>query len=309
MFIGHQKQWQFLKKAAQLQRLPHAFLFTGPSQIGKSKVAVEFVKLLNCERGEMEPCGFCQNCQSIERDIFPDLKVIKPKNEEIQISQVRELASYLSLRPYQGKIKSVIIDEAEKMNQEAQSDFLKMLEEPKGETLFILIANNSERLLPTIISRCERLRFYSVSQKEIEKYLQKQGVPSLKIKEICHFSFGKPGLAIELLRNPEKIEAWKRATEKIISLINSSINARFQYAKILSNDKQNLKEILENWLRFFREVLIKKVNNEEIENKVLKDYPLDKLVKNIKLIEEISFLLSTTNVNPSLALEVLLMEV
>jgi len=308
--IGHKIQWEFLKKSAERGRIPHALLFSGPSQIGKKRVAVEFIKLLNCEEREEEkrPCGICPNCSRIEKGIFPDLKIIQSKGKEIQISQIREARNYLSLKPFQGKIKALIIDEAERMNEEAQSAFLKILEEPRGETLLILVTENSERLFPTIISRCELIRFSLISQKEIISYLLKEGVSFAQAREICYFSGGRPGLAIEFLRNPEKLKFWKRSIEKIITLINSPLQIRFEYAKVLSGESQNLREVLENWLRFFREVLIKKITQKKIEEKVLRDYPVERLIKNIKLLEEIYLLVSKTNVNPRLALEVLLME-
>jgi DNA polymerase III subunit delta' len=143
MLVGHKKQWDFLKKKSGTNQLSHAYLFMGAKEIGKRMFAIEFAKLLNC-LGEEKPhlrqgfggqaCGKCINCQSIEKNNFPDVKIITKKEDksEIDIAQIREVQNFLSYKSYYGSFKIVVVDDAEKMNLEAQSCFLKTLEEPKG---------------------------------------------------------------------------------------------------------------------------------------------------------------------------------
>ena len=138
------KQWQYLKRMAELGKVPHALLFYGNDYTKAKSTALDFVKLLNPE---------------IKREIHPDLIIVEPQGKEISIAQIRDLHSKLNFRAYSAPFKSVIINKAHLLNQEAQSAFLKLLEEPKGQTLFILITQYPEMLLPTILSRVERLRF------------------------------------------------------------------------------------------------------------------------------------------------------
>lgn len=236
-----QKQWELLKKMAELGRIPHALLFYGPAREKKS-LALEFVKLVN---GEIS-----------EKRVHPDLFMVGPQDDkEIKISQIRELHSSLSLKSHSAPFKSVIIDKAHCLNQEAQSAFLKLLEEPKGHTIFILVTEYPEMLLPTILSRVERLRFYSGQKRDFPPEEQK----------------------------------------KISKISQSNLAKRFQYAKELSENPQNLKEILENWLGYFREALLSNPRQT-------------KTIKILKLLQTTHYLISTTNINPRLALEILMLE-
>jgi len=267
--IDHQKQWQFLKKTAELGKTPHALLFYGQRAIGKRSMALEFIKLLNCQSETFRdrPCQICRSCQDIEKNVHPDFFIVEPQeSREIQISQIRDLYSNLSLKSYSAPFKAAIIDKAHHLNREAQSAFLKMLEEPKGKTVFILLTEYPEMLLPTILSRVERIRFYSAPAK--------------------------------IKRN----ERQKRVIADISILGKKDLISRFQYAKELAEEPQDLKETLDVWLSYFRETLLAAVNNKP------KSHSIAKLSKILKTIQTTNFLISTTNVNPRLALEILMLE-
>src|SRR4030042_3169271 len=162
MLIGHQKQWQYLKKLAESDKLAHAYLFCGQEKLGKKTIAVEFVKWLFKD-------------DVIKRQ-HPDFIFIEPVKKEIQISQIRECIWRLSLKPSVAPFKIAIIDEAHCLNQEAQSSLLKTLEEPKGQTILFLITEYPEGLFSTIVSRCQTLKFYPVKKEEIENYLRSQKI-------------------------------------------------------------------------------------------------------------------------------------
>lgn len=225
--IGHQKQIQFLKKSAESNRLAHAYLFSGPEKVGKKAAALEFASQLHCS--------------------FPDLILVEPdlESKEIKIGQIRDLIWKLSLKPYSAPLKVAIIDQAQAMNQESQNCFLKTLEEPKKDTLLILIAEYPKSLLPTILSRCQTINFQPLSQKELENNFP---------KEIAEISLGRPGRATDFL-NPEKLNDFKKNTKEIAGLVHSDFSSRFQYAKDVSQ-KENLKEILLTWMFYFRNLLL-----------------------------------------------------
>jgi len=361
MIVGHQKQWQFLKKSAELKRIPHALLFSGQEQLGKKTLAREFVKFLNCEGdASKKPCQICRSCRDIQKGVHPDFILIEPggissssvfaskkatalpseapeerrrEGKGIQISQIRELIWKLSLRPYSASLKITIIDKAHLMNREAQNCFLKTLEEPKDRTLLILISEYPEMLLPTILSRVQKIRFFPVKKEEIENYLiatsprSGQGVSQDRVEYFASLSLGRPGLAIDFFLNEQKLKNQEKLISDIAKIRSSDFGFRFQYAKNLlaspktaslggSQETFNIKEILNVWLRYFRELFISCLKENSgtkpsitFQRKVaLGEYSLSKLKKIISLIQSTSYLTSTTNINPKLALEILLME-
>lgn len=243
---GHQKQWQFLTKSAKLGKLPHALLFYGQERIGKKALAIEFAEFL------------------IGRTSPPDFILVEPEDSrEIQIFQIRNLIQKLSFKPYLADLKLAVIDRAHLMTQEAQNCFLKFLEEPKAKTFLILITEYPAMLLPTILSRVQKIRFYQTKEFKIEE------------------------------------------PEKLISISKSDLAERFQYAKNISTE--NLEEILDIWLRYFRKIFLERVANQQ-KNKDFNQYSLSKIKNIIRQIQTTKHLISTTNTNPRLALELLLME-
>lgn len=321
MLIGHQKQWKLLKKAAESNRLPHALLFTGPSKLGKKTLAVEFIKLLNCQHEDFSkrPCQTCRSCRDIKKKQYPDFTLIEPIGKEIQISQMRELSWKLSLRPYLAPFKTVIIDQAHCMAKNSQSCFLKTLEEPKGKVILILITEASEILLPTILSRVQEIKFYPVKISEIEEYLLKLGVSQDKVETISQLSLGKPGKAIDFISDPQKLKGFQKLIFDLTKLVNSDLAFRFQYIKeLLKEDPLNLKEILDIWLRYFRNLLMSKystpgveyldTNHQREQFSSTDNYSVSELKNILKNIESTNFLISTTNINPRLALEVLMLK-
>jgi len=287
-----------------MKKIPHAFLFFGEAQLGKKTLALEFIKLLSCESDDFlkKPCDTCLTCQKIQKRQHPDLIIIEPLKKEIQILQIRDLIWKLSLKPHSAPIKTAIIDQAHLMNQEAQSAFLKTLEEPKGKTLLILITEYPEILLPTILSRVERLKFYPLNFSEIENYLKTYGISENKAKELASLSLGRPGRAINFLLNPQSLENQKKKIKELIKILNSDLAFRFQYARDLTKEPQKLKEILDIWLSYFRDNLLTNLNSQQRLS------TLKKLKNILRLIQNTNFLISTTNVNPRLALEILMLE-
>ncbi len=283
MLIGHKKQWEFLKNKFESNQLSHAYLFTGQDGIGKKVFAIEFAKYINCN-GQEKPCGKCINCQMIEKNSYPECMFLSATDKdekfgdggEIKISKIREAQNFLSYKSYYGSFKIVIIDDAEKMNQEAQSCFLKTLEEPKGKTLIILISSKPDMLLPTIFSRCQTIKF------------------------------SKPK---DLPKNKEKSEKEQEILNVLLPIINSDFAEKFKYVKSIDFDKQKASEILGVLQKYFRNLLLAEVGFDEGTVKATKKYSISKIKNIINLIEDINNKLLFTTANPKLALEILLMEV
>lgn len=314
MFIGHQKQWQFLKKAVSLGKISHAYLFSGQEKLGKKTLAFEFAKLVNCQEKDSfkRPCNICQSCLSIKKQTHPDLILISPIDNQIQIGQIRDLSWKLSLKPYLAPFKIAILDKVHLMNLEAQSCFLKTLEEPKGKTILILITEYPQLLLPTILSRSNQIKFYPVPLTEIENYLKTKGAKAEEAKKIALLSSGRPGLALDFFLNTEKLENQRKKIEDLMKILNFNLNFRFQYAKDLAGDS-NLKEILEIWLRYLRICLMKKIDLSFLQyplpsSREISLLGLSKLENILRIIQDTIFLIATTNINKRLTLEILMLE-
>ncbi len=304
MIIGHQKEWQFLTNSFQKNRLSHAYLFSGPESVGKRALAIEFAKFINCiSKKNNQPCQNCRNCKDIEKGIFPDLVLIQ-SDTEIKIKQIRDMEGYLSLYPSTSHFKVAVIDGAHKMTTDAQNSFLKTLEEPKGNTIFILISEYPEMLLSTILSRVQKIKFNQVQNKYIEGYFKNQNLSEDKIKEIIKFSSGKPGRALSLLKDYRKVQELKNKIKEIKVLAQKDFAYRFQYIKNLIDGAEDLKNILEIWLRYYRKDLLKQIQSSDKENKT----EIRKIKKIIEKIFEVQLLLSTTNINSKLALESLILD-
>lgn len=317
MLLGHQKQWQFLKKAAEIGKISHSFLFFGEEKVGKKTLAFEFVKLLNCKLPDYSkrPCQVCSSCESIQKRKHPDLYLVEPLNgenrkTEILISQIRELSQKLSLRSFSALFKMAIIDQAHCLTKEAQSCFLKTLEEPKGKTILILITEYPDLLLTTILSRVQKLKFTPIKRKEIEDYFKNQGYPEEKAKFLAFLSSGRPGVALEFLSHPEKLKKEKQKITEFLQVISpdSNLALRFQFVKNLVSQKEDLKETLNIWLKYFRNIFFKKVGagSYDLDYPFVNKFSLTKIKNTLSLLEKISFLVSKTNVNPKLALEILM---
>ena len=328
MIIGHKKQWQLLKKSVELGKISHAYLFFGQEKLGKKALAFEFAKLLNCQDSDLSkrPCQKCLSCKAIQKSAtqnieqHPDLAILEPqklvskktsqRKEEIQISQIRDIIWRLSLHSFSSPFKIAIIDKAHFMNQEAQSCFLKTLEEPKGDTVLILITEYPEALFPTIRSRVQKIKFNPVEKKEIEDFLKSQNVPDEKAKDISSFSFGKPGLALEFFNGLKNFENQKQKINSLLKITskNSTISSRFNCARDITSENSDLKETLEIWLRFFRNILILRVGKNKEKEECFRDYSIPKLETIINLIQNTIFLISKTNINQKLALENFMLE-
>ena len=255
MIIGHKTQWQFLKKIIENDRIPQAMIFTGIDSLGKKKVALEFIKFLNCQRESHtqlpslktcvsssqgiftknkdlkgEPCQSCLSCKLIEKGQHPDLILITPEKNEIQISQIRELQKALNLKPRLSDFKLVIIDDAQCLNSQSQNCLLKTLEEPKGNSLLILITSNLESLFETIRSRCQILKFYPVSLQELEENFKTQ-VPLAQLQKIFLVSQGKPGRFLDFLKNSQKFLEEFKIFEEIEKLLESDLPEKFSFSR------------------------------------------------------------------------------
>jgi len=172
--VGQEHIVKTLTNAIALGKVSHAYLFSGPRGTGKTTIARLLAKALNCQgrkEGEYEPCNQCQSCQEIDRGVSIDLVEIDAASNR-GIDEIRELKERVKFRPLKSKYKIFIIDESHQLTKEAANALLKTLEEPPSNTVFILATTEIQKMIPTIISRCQTFSFRRLMVPEISKKLE-----------------------------------------------------------------------------------------------------------------------------------------
>ena len=178
--VGHRRLVALLTRAIARQTLPPALLLAGPAGVGKRLTALAVAETLNCLQVtktadlEAEACGECTACKRIARGVHPDVMTLEPGDTgSIKIEQVREVIDRAAYRPFEGRRRVVIVDEADALVDAAQNALLKTLEEPPSASSFILVSSLPDSLLPTVRSRCPRLRFAPLSAADVATALMR----------------------------------------------------------------------------------------------------------------------------------------
>jgi DNA polymerase III subunit delta' len=204
--VGHARPTGILLGSLAGGRVHHAYLFAGLSGIGKCMVALRFAQALNClAEGTARPCGSCTHCTRIERSEHPDVTLIEPDRSKarpvVKIEVVRNLIRQVHFKPYEGNRRVIIIDDAETVNEQGSNALLKTLEEPSGETVFILVTSQLQSMLPTIRSRCQIVRFAPLSRQIVMDALAREGVELETARVAAAFSGGSLGGALRLAKD------------------------------------------------------------------------------------------------------------
>jgi DNA polymerase-3 subunit delta' len=251
----------------------------------------------------------------------PDLTVVEAEHEGevLKIDQVREIQHSLSLAPYEARYRVALILRFEEAHSAAANAMLKTLEEPPPQVVVILTAKSVESLLPTIVSRCEVLRLRPLSVDETARGLQTiKGVPQESAEKLAHLSGGRPGYALRLFENPSLLEQRQAWLDELVRLLSSSRGERFAFAFIRSKpeDKEELRNVLQVWLTFWRDALIYAAGITDPVTNLDYSPPIKMLADQIGLAKALFYVNSIEstmdridhNVNARLALEVLLMD-
>lgn len=319
--LGHEWAVTLLRAHITRGNLHHAYLFTGPIGVGRRTLAIRFTQAINCTEPDNagNPCQACRTCKRIENAQHPDLTIVQAEREGeiLKIEQIRELSRSLSLSPYEAQYRVAQLLRFEEANQSAANALLKTLEEPPAKVILMLTAESSDRLLPTIVSRCEVLRLRPLSLDVLQRGLQTQwGVTPEEAKLLAHISGGRPGYALRLHRDPNLLEQRESRITQLYQLLSANRVERFAEGEKLAKDKDNLRQILSLWLTLWRDVMLRSAGaNAPITNLDQMD-KIDQLAANCGL-EKAQFMVSQIqrtlelvdrNVNTRLATEVLLLD-
>lgn len=173
-FLGNRTIVDILKVQLEKGCLPHSLLFYGIQGLGKATLALYLAKATNCQMGQTDFCDSCPSCGKINLGIHPDVRLYQPEGQFIKIDQMRILSREAFYYPFEGRRRVFIIDEADRMNQEAANSILKTLEEPPDSSFLILVTAKPNDLLPTIRSRCQHFRFQALPPVEMKQLLSKR---------------------------------------------------------------------------------------------------------------------------------------
>lgn len=279
---GHDKIVHFLQSAILNKNLAHAYLFSGPSKLGKKAVAQSFIASLFCQNSEQNlPCGVCSSCQQVKNGVHPDFYTIEQEINEkteklsrsILIDQIRNLKYKLQQGTLLNGYKIALIKDAHLMNLNTANALLKVLEEPTKNTIIILLADDASALPQTISSRCQILRFLPVPTQEIKAYLENRGVFDSGL--IARQSYGHPGIAINLSEDKEMTTEIKNNIKYFLKIMESDLSDRFEIIeKAVNWDKDEainvtrLNNLLHNWKLVLRDILLINSDNESLVSNV-----------------------------------------
>jgi len=257
--LGHEPILGRLGGALVADRLHHAYLFEGAAGVGRRLVALRLAQAANCEAAsEQRPCGSCRTCKSIAAGTHPDVLFVEPDPARatpiITVDQIRAIVRASSYHRYAARRRFVVIDPAEAMPPPAANALLKTLEEPPDGTGFILITAQPAALLPTILSRCQRVRFGAVAVDRIVAWLEAQGLSHAQVR--ARAALGCPGVALAL--TDEALEARAALRDTVLRAAGSGdLGAIFETSKAMCEGQraqwrprvEQLFEILEDLLR------------------------------------------------------------
>lgn len=259
--IGQEHIVRHMTNAIREQKVSHAYIIAGEKGCGKKLLAGTYAAALECERGGVEPCGECQSCKQLMGGNHPDVRFIThEKPNVISVDEIRvQLNSDVSIKPYARPKKIYIIDEAEKMNTQAQNAMLKTIEEPPEYAIIMLLVSNESLLLPTIRSRCIQLSVRPVDKQLISAYLMdKCGVSSYMAGIASDFSDGNIGKAIEFAVSEEFSELKNSLISKVTSIDSADAGKLYNMATEWGADKTTLFEKLSLLEMWYRDVLVVK---------------------------------------------------
>ncbi|WKV07673.1 DNA polymerase III subunit delta' [Thermoanaerobacterium sp. CMT5567-10] len=315
---GHKNILALFNKIVSSQKIGNAYLFIGESGFGKEFMAKYFAMMINCKNGS-KPCLSCPSCIQMISGNHPDIFFIEPDGISIKVETLRNVViNNAYVKPYNSYKKIFIIKEAEKMTEQAQNSILKTLEEPPEYGLFILTSSKMEGLLPTIVSRCEIIRFTRETDDVIEDYLiNEKKIDISKAKKIASIANGNYGKA-NLLIDEGYSKVRSELGDILYNVINQDKALRLESFKFFDENREMIGDIIDIMFSYLRDLMILKLLGSEecIINKDMSDklrmlstnltgFKLNNIINEI---EQLAFNLKS-NVNYQLAIEKFLLNI
>jgi DNA polymerase III subunit delta' len=272
--VGQDQAHRALLRILKSGRVPQSLLFSGINGVGKRTTAVRLAMACNCIRNAAPqrqsdrsssdnpeafsnyPCGQCGPCLRIVAGKHPDITSVQPEAGVIKIGEIRNLCRILSMKPFEGHARVAILSDAHLMNPPASNALLKMLEEPPEHTLLILTARQSADLLPTIVSRCQHIRFNPVSRPVLSGTLiQHHGFGTDEASTVAALAEGSFSRALSMKKDTWM--SWRGWLINELSRLDSSpFHVILALSEKLSKNREALSDVFEIMLSWFRDILV-----------------------------------------------------
>lgn len=287
--LGHEQIITHLQNAITMDKVSHAYIINGPDKSGKMMLAEAFAQTLQCEKlsetiiaaaGEskaVEPCGECHSCMQAAGKNQPDIIYVRhEKPNTISVDDVRtQLNNDIVIKPYSSRYKIYIIDEAEKMNVQAQNALLKTIEEPPAYAVILLLTTNADTFLPTILSRCVTLNVKAVADDKIRKFLMSSyQVPDYQADICVAFAQGNVGKAIQLAASEDFNELKASVLQLIKRLKDIELYEMGEAVKQISEYKLAINDYFDLMMIWYRDVLLFKATGD-VNGLIFKDEVYD----------------------------------
>lgn len=311
---GHFKQIGMLQKAMAQQRVGHSYVFSGLAAIGKKTLALAFTQALNCENAVLQndSCGECSSCRKMIHGNHPDIHVLETQAQFIRIDAIRNIQEQMTFKPLEGRKRVFLIDDADKMNEQAANALLKTLEEPSADNILMLVTARPYWMPQTILSRCRHVRINPLAAETVARFLieQKQMEPS-KALLLASLSGGSIGQALEL--NSEDMITFRSELRRLLIAANRrDPMSLLTLASFLGQDKKEVRQGLKILNTYFRDALVYKETAQASMIINADDLPAiaslagrlegEQILQNIALVEKSNETIEM-NVNKSLTLE------
>ncbi len=263
--IGQEQIKEHLQNALAAKKISHAYIINGEKSSGKEFIAKVFAMALQCERGDTEPCQECHSCKQALSGNQPDIiRVTHDKPNTISVDDIRgQINGDVAIKPYSSPYKVYIVNEAEKMTQQAQNALLKTLEEPPEYAVILLLTTNVNALLPTILSRCVVLNMKPVADAKVRKFLMEElRVPDYKADVCVAFARGNVGKA-KALASSEDFENIKNEALSLLKYIHDmELHEMVAAIKKISEYKLEINDYFDIMAIWYRDVLLFKATKD-----------------------------------------------
>jgi DNA polymerase-3 subunit delta' len=314
--IGQERVVESLLRAVRAGHVPHAYLFEGPTGVGKRAAALGLALALTCEKAPGRGCGACDTCRRIEAGLHPDVPTFAPEGPQMVIEQAKAIVALAQSRPHEAAARVIVVDDADALNASAANSLLKTLEEPAPRNHIVLCTSAPDRLLPTIRSRAQRMRFRALSEGALLDIAAAHGVEPGQSRVAVALADGSAARMLEAARAEDGAGAkWEAVAQLRAAVAAPGITPALDAAAMLASDKENkdaLPPLVALLARLYRDALVTSAGAPELalfaeRARELAALEPARLLRALGAIVEADAAL-LANVNPTLALERLLVE-
>lgn len=271
--LGNEQIIEHLQNAVRMGKVSHAYILNAPASSGKMMIAEAFAATLQCEEKGTQPCTKCHSCKQAASHNHPDIIYVRhEKPNTISVDDIRlQINQDIAVKPYSSPYKIYIVDDAEKMNIQAQNALLKTIEEPPSYGVILLLTTNADAFLPTILSRCIRLDLKPVADAKLKDFLMKKcGVVDYQADICVDFSQGIVGKAITLASSSHFNEIKDAALQLVKRVKDIDLSEMIAAVKHISEYKLDINDFFDMMMIWYRDVLLYKATTD-VNGLVFKD--------------------------------------